>query len=122
VKVVRLKVAVVDDDHGVRDSLRFLLDIIGRHPVETFASASEFLNADIRQIGCLILDHHMPHMTGLGLVERLRSDGSNVPIMLMTGSPSPVITARAAELGIEKVLEKPPTEQDLLDFIQVIES
>ena len=57
-------VTVVDDDHAVRESLRFLLEVIG-HPVETFASAAEFLSADIREMGCVILDHHMPQMTGL---------------------------------------------------------
>jgi FixJ family two-component response regulator len=38
-------------------------------------------------------------------------------VLLITGSPSPAITAQAAMLGVERVLEKPPTEQDLLDFI-----
>jgi two-component system, LuxR family, response regulator FixJ len=109
------KVAVVDDDASVRDSLRFLLEVIG-HPVETFDSAAEFLKADLRLIVCLILDHHMPEMTGLELAERMRADGSGIPILLITGSPSPAIAARAAEFGI-RVLEKPPTEEDLLDFI-----
>ena len=66
------KVAVVDDDQGVRDSLRFLLEVIG-YTVETFASAAEFLKANVRHFACLILDHHMPNMTGLELVERLRA-------------------------------------------------
>ena len=93
-----------------------LLEIIG-HPVETFASAAEFLKAEIQHLACLILDHHMPEMTGLELAERLRADGSGIPILLITGSPSPAIAARAAELGVTRVLEKPPTEEDLLDFI-----
>jgi hypothetical protein len=37
--------------------------------------------------------------------------------MLITGSLSPAITARAAQLGIEAVLEKPPREDELLRFI-----
>ncbi len=109
------RVAIVDDDLAVRDSLRFLLEIIG-HPVETFASAAEFLKADAQHLECLILDHHMPEMTGLELVERLRADGSDIPILLITGSPSPAIAARASELGI-RVLEKPLTEDGLLDFV-----
>jgi FixJ family two-component response regulator len=110
------KVAIVDDDHAVRESFRFLLEVIG-HPVETFASAAEFLTAEIRHLACLILDHHMPDMTGLQLAEKLRADGSVLPILLITGSPSPAIVARAAELGIVQVLEKPPEEDDLIDFI-----
>ena len=109
-------VAIVDDDDAVRDSLRFLLEVIG-HPVETFASASEFLKAEIHRLACLILDHHMPEMTGLELAERMRADGLGIPIFLITGAPSPAIVTRAAEVGINRVLEKPATEEDLLDFI-----
>ena len=55
-------VGIVNDDQAVRDSLRFLLEVVG-HPVETFASAAEFLAAGPRDLACLILDHHMPQMT-----------------------------------------------------------
>jgi FixJ family two-component response regulator len=110
-------VAVVDDDYAVRDSLRFLLEVVG-YPVEIFASAAEFLAANMRHFSCLILDHHMPNMTGLELAKRLRTDGFAIPILLVTGSPSPAIVARAAELGIDRVLEKPPGNEDLIDFIK----
>jgi FixJ family two-component response regulator len=115
------KVAIVDDDSGVRDSLQFLLEIIG-HQVETFASAAEFLTAEIQHPACLILDHHMPETTGLELAERLRAAGSAIPILLITGSPSPAIAARAAELGVTRVLEKPLIEEDLLGFINTTRS
>ena len=98
------------------NSLQFLLEVIG-HPVETFASAAEFLKAEVHRPACPILDHHMPVMTGLELAERLRADGSGIPILLITGSPSPTIVTRAAEAAINWVLEKPATEGDLLDFI-----
>jgi FixJ family two-component response regulator len=109
-------VAVVDDDDAVRHSLGFLLETFG-HKVQTFASAAELLKSELHHIACLLLDHHMPHMTGLELVERLRAEGMTIPIMLITGSPSPAITARAAGLGIEMVLEKPPGADDILAFI-----
>lgn len=109
-------IGIIDDDDAVRDSLKFLLEVAG-HVVEAFASASEFLAAETRHLVCLILDHHMPHMTGLQLLERLRAEGWNVPVLLITGSPSPAIVSRAAELGVERVLEKPPVEDDVLDFV-----
>ena len=59
----------------------------------------------------------MPHMTGLELAAQLRGDGADIPILLVTAQPSPAVIARAAELGIEKVLSKPPTKNDLLSFI-----
>ena len=116
IKIEKCLVAIVDDDHAVRESLQFLLETVG-HPVETFASAAEFLKAEKQRIACLILDHHMPEMTGLELAERMRADGADIPILLVTASPSPVIVTRAAEVGVNRVLEKPATEEDLLDFI-----
>ena len=59
----------------------------------------------------------MPEMTGLELAERLRADSSDSPILLITGSPSPGTSARAAELGINRVLAKPRAEEDLLSFV-----
>ena len=108
-------IGVVDDDQAVRDSFRFLLEVVG-HPVETFASAAEFLSADRRDLACLILDHHMPQMTGLQLAEKLHAGGSTTPILLITGSSSPAIVARAAQLDV-RVLEKPPDEDEVLAFI-----
>ena len=110
-------VAIVDDDAAVRDSLRFLLEVIG-HPVETFASAAEFLKAEMQRLACLILDHHMPEITGLELAEQMRAAGVGIPILLVTDSPSPAIVVRAAEVGINWVLEKPVTEENLLDFLE----
>jgi FixJ family two-component response regulator len=108
-------VGVVDDDPAVLDSFRFMLEVAGCR-VLTFCSASEFLEHEADSPSCLILDHQMPGLTGLELAERLRSDGILLPILLVTGSPSPAIVARAAELGIAGVLAKPPDERDILSF------
>ena len=108
-------IAIVDDDRAVRDSLRMLLEVMG-YPAATFKLASEFLRSDMREVECLISDHHMPNMTGLELAERLRADGSDMRILLTTASPSRAISARAAEFGIN-VLAKPPDDNDILDFI-----
>src|SRR4029077_10748589 len=83
----RRTVAIVDDDYAVRDSLHFLLEIM-RQPVETFASAAEFLKADRQHLACVILAHRMPCMTGMELAEWLRANGEGIPILLITGSPS----------------------------------
>jgi FixJ family two-component response regulator len=111
-------VAIVDDDPAVLDSLKFLLEVAG-HRVATYASAEAYLDEHEagRQPACLILDHHMPHMTGLELATRLHGEGARIPVLLVTGSPSAAIVSRAAQLGIA-VLEKPPAERDLLEFVE----
>jgi two-component system response regulator FixJ len=109
-------VAVVDDDDGALQSMRFLLEVMG-HTVVTFSSAADFLRAELQHIACLMLDQHMPGMSGLELVERLRSKGVTIPIMLITGALSPAIAAKASHLGVARVLEKPPQEDEILAFI-----
>jgi two-component system, LuxR family, response regulator FixJ len=108
-------VGIVDDDPAVLDSLKFLLEVVG-YQVSTYASAFAFLGNGADP-ACLIIDQHMPGMTGLELAQKLRDDHDAIPILLITGSPSPAIVARAAQLGIVKVLEKPPEEGDLLNFV-----
>ncbi len=109
-------VAVIDDDLAVLDALKFLLEIAG-HKVVTYSSAAAFLKDRTARPACLILDQHMPHMTGLELAAHLRDEGVDIPVLLFTAQPSPAVTARAAQLGIERVLSKPPDEDDLLSFV-----
>jgi two-component system response regulator FixJ len=109
-------VAIVDDDLEVLDSLKFLLEATG-YTVDIYGSAAAFLEARTARPACLILDHHMPQMTGLELASHLRSKGIAIPVLLITVQPSPAIIARATQLGI-KVLSKPPTEEELLSFVE----
>ena len=109
-------VAIVDDDPAILDSLKFLLELFG-HKVETYGSAAALLdNLEHLRVCGIILDHHMPQMTGLELVARLRAKNADIPVLLITGSSSPAIAERAAQLGIT-MLEKPPEERDLLAFL-----
>ena len=110
------RVAVVDDDLAVRESLRFLLETAGFH-VATFGSAGEYLDAQPDDVACLLLDQHMPHETGLELLGLLRRNGAALQVALMTGSPSADLERRARELGVSWVLEKPLSDNRLLDFV-----
>lgn len=110
-------VAVVDDDQAVRESLRFLLETVG-FDVDTFASVCDFLAAaQPDQPVFVLVDQHMPRVTGLDLLLRVRNRGMSCVIALMTGSPSPELSRRARELGAEVVLEKPLAEETLLRFL-----
>ena len=110
------KVGVIDDDKAVLDSFQFMLELAG-FSVLAYPSAAAYLSADDARPACLILDHHMPEMTGLELAARLRSSGNGIPILLITAAPSPDLIARAEVCGVERVLTKPPAEQDVLAFI-----
>lgn len=110
-------IAVIDDDEAVRSSLELLLSVSG-HRTAGYASAADFLaEPHLCRVAALILDHHMPKVTGLELLARLRAHGWCKPVMLVTGSPSADIAARAADLGVENVLEKPLSDEMLFQFV-----
>lgn len=114
----RQNVAVVDDDDAVRDSLRFLLEAAG-YDVLTFSSAGEFLSSpDVGELACVLVDQHMPQVTGLEFVAQIRLTRPELHVALMTGSPSAELTRRAFELGVTDMLEKPLQEQGLLQFVE----
>jgi two-component system response regulator FixJ len=111
-------VAIVDDDPGVLDSLKFLLEAEG-FSVDIFPSADAFLRqfqGGHERYSCLIVDHHMPDVTGLDLVNRLRADGHSISAMLITAALTPAISRTAAEIGVEKVLAKPVPDDELVAF------
>jgi FixJ family two-component response regulator len=112
-------VAIIDDDDGFRGSLEFMLASMD-YQVASFASAADFLADPALRPTCVIVDQHMPGMSGLELATRLGEAGRDVPLRLMTAAPSHDILARADELGIGPVLVKPFDEEDLLKFITSI--
>jgi two-component system response regulator FixJ len=99
-------VCVVDDDEVVRDSMSALLS--RRYTVLEFASGMDYLKrAASITAGCVLLDVHMPDMTGIELLRILRAQGNTVPVVMMTGRKDPVIEADARALDVTTLLDKP---------------
>jgi FixJ family two-component response regulator len=111
-------VYVVDDDEVVRDSLKVLLE--SRHyAVEDFASGKDFLSCvDGQGVGCLVLDIHMPQMTGIDVLRQLRKDGSHIPVIMVTGRQDAATRAQAESLGAAAFLDKPVAHKQLFAAIE----
>ncbi|HXZ60802.1 MAG TPA: response regulator transcription factor [Steroidobacteraceae bacterium] len=111
-------VFVVDDDEGVRNSLRFLLKSVGL-ATRTLESASEFLDTyKPNQPGCLVLDVRMPGMSGLELQQQLNLRGAVIPVIFITGHGDIPMAVEAMQQGAFDFLQKPFRDQDLIDRIQ----
>jgi FixJ family two-component response regulator len=110
-------VHVVDDDEAVRDSTRALLETHG-FEVRDYASAREFLGTPVQSRGCVLLDLHMPGMSGLELQERLNEMNVGIPIILLTAYAEVPIAVKAMKAGAIDVIQKPYSQQVLLDRIQ----
>jgi len=76
-------IAIVDDDETLREALGRVLKASG-FPVNTFASAEEFLDSDGRNTSCLILDVRLPGMSCIELQRRLLDTGSVLPVIFVT--------------------------------------
>ena len=111
-------VFVVDDDDAVRKTLQLLMQSVSLN-VETYASAEEFLAAYTSdRPGCLVLDVRMSGMSGLTLQDHLTSQGSNVPIIIITGHGDVPMAVEAMRKGALDFIEKPFREQILLDRVR----
>jgi two-component system, LuxR family, response regulator FixJ len=111
-------VAVVDDDEVVRDSLKALLET-RRFSVVDFESGEAFLKGrNGAELTCLILDIHMPGMTGVEVLRKMRETGDRVPVILITGRRDPTLETQARSLGALVLLDKPISHVALFQAIQ----
>jgi DNA-binding NtrC family response regulator len=80
------KIAIIDDDSSVRNSIEIVLNSNG-HTTVSFTDPQHFLaTANVSEFDLLLVDNDMPHMTGLELHEWLRSNFSEHPkFVLMSG-------------------------------------
>jgi len=113
-----LIVDIVEDDDAVRDSLRSLLEAYG-YTVREYPCAAPYLESHVpTPSDCLIVDHHMPGMTGLELVETLRARNVQIPIVMVTGRDDPQLGKRIARAGIAKLFHKPIDDGHLVQWIE----
>ncbi len=106
-------IAVVDDHAAIRAALRRLLLAHG-HRVEPFCTAEEFLPVALdTEVHCLLLDFHLPNMSGLDLAHQLTAIGYDRPIIFMTGSEDENVHRQCLDFGCVAFLKKPIYESEL---------
>jgi two-component system CheB/CheR fusion protein len=100
-------VFIVDDDPGIRRSLRAVLEDHGRR-VRDYASGEEFIQR-YRPVGeaCLLADFNLPGMDGVDLLRRLNDNGMALPTIIITGEGGIPMAVAAMRAGATDVVEKP---------------
>jgi len=111
-------IAVVDDDHSIRESLGGLFRSVG-FAAQGFGSAAAFLQSDdLPRTDCVILDVRMPGMSGLELQRRLVASHPDVPVIFMTAHDDARTRSQALSAGAVDYLIKPFSEEALLDAVR----
>jgi FixJ family two-component response regulator len=110
-------VAVVDDDTSVCKALARLLRANGL-TVDVYGSARAFLDGLHRHVPeCLVVDLHMPEMTGLELQQHLTVGGFHIPVIVVTAHDAAGTRERCMAQGASAYLVKPLREESLLQSI-----
>jgi FixJ family two-component response regulator len=110
-------VFVIDDDESVRRAFDRLLRSDGLD-VACFGSSKEFVGRPLPdRPACVILDLRLPGSSGLEVQEMLRRAGAEIPIIFVSGYADVSSSVRALKAGAVDFLEKPVSDQALLDTV-----
>lgn len=109
---------VVEDDPASRKTLGRLLRA-GGFEAAMYPSAEEFLSSPppTSPVG-MLLDLHLPGMSGLDLQRRLKARGSTLPVIVITGYDDARSEAQATRLGCRAYLRKPCEAQTILALLR----
>lgn len=111
-------VFVVDDDDAVRASVLNLLAAEG-FEARGFAAGAAFIGAARPDTAaCLVCDMKMPDLGGLDVAAEMARQGSDIPIIFMTGFGSIPMTVQAMKAGAIEFLTKPVAPEELLRAVR----
>jgi FixJ family two-component response regulator len=118
----RTSVAVIDDDAGMRKGLARLLTAFGFKPT-AYSSAEDFLERYVvGMFACLVLDIHLPGMSGIELRRRLTAMDSKLPVIFITAVDDELVRLAANAVGCAACLRKPFPARALIDAIKMASS
>jgi len=113
----RQTIAIVEDDASFSRALERLLNASG-FATQAFASAEEFLaSAKPNSHACVILDIHLPGISGFELFDRLSADHGRPPVIFITAEDVETVRREAARISGKICLRKPLIAGELLDAV-----
>lgn len=109
---------IVDDDAAVREGLAMLIATVGLRAAQ-WPNPQGFLERfDRESIGAVVLDMRMPNLSGFAVIESMRAQGVDQPVIVLTGHGTVEMCRRAFKAGAAEFLEKPVDDVALLEAVQ----
>jgi DNA-binding NtrC family response regulator len=118
--VANVKTLIVDDDPIVLDSCKRVFEAEGFEVclVPSADQALEVMKNNIFDI--LLIDVKMPERDGIYLMRAVKKQWPEVPIVVMSGYPTPDTIAEGLQLGAEEFIAKPFTPDELLEIVRQV--
>lgn len=112
------RVALIDDDASFRKATERLLRAYGWE-ARCFESANAFLDGGKdEEYNCLLVDLHMPRLSGCELLQRLREEGNDTPCIIITANRLNQSQRHIAEKFAKDVLSKPSEANELISALE----
>lgn len=114
-KIADLRILLVEDQAESRSLLRGILSELGITQVFEAADGRvglQFIDSAFDFIDLILCDWNMPSMTGIEFLRQVRSTGSTVPFMMITGRSDHASVLEAKNFGVDGYIRKPysPTQ------------
>jgi DNA-binding response OmpR family regulator len=113
-------VLLVEDDESTRNVMTRILVREGYLALtaENAHDALSILHAPLSPIDVVLLDVHLPDVSGTDLCARIRQLNPNMPVVVCTGEAEPEEAARLLELGVHRYFRKPIAMEELLATVE----
>lgn len=111
------RVAIVDDNAALRESLQWLLESV-ELAAQPYTDGEAFLDAAPDSHDAILLDVRMPGLSGLQVQQRLAERNCEIPVIFMTGHGDVPMAVSALKTGAFDFIEKPFNHQQLIDIVQ----
>ena len=117
---MKMKILVIDDEPVILNSCRKVLEQDG-FDVYLVPSADEALKAMKKEVfDLLLVDVKMPKHDGIYLMQKVKEKWPDVPIIVMSGYPTPDTITDGAKMGADAFIAKPFTPDELLETIRQV--
>jgi two-component system nitrogen regulation response regulator NtrX len=108
------KILVVDDDSGIRDALKMILEYEGYEVLSAPDGKTALGDLDSTRVDAVLLDIKMPGMDGFEILDRIVAREDAPPVLMISGHGDIATAVEATRRGAIDFLEKPPQRERIL--------
>jgi len=115
--VKKNKILIVDDDKGITDTLRIILDSAGYETDTAVDGETALKKAENRFFYLVLLDLKLPDMSGIQVLRKIRMISPRTVIIMVTGYPTMDNAVESLNLGASAYIMKPVNPEELLRIV-----